>query len=203
MRALSALLAVWALRMLALAAAVAALGGQAEAARDARTHSFEGSCAIVGYAVLEDPMTFVPSQSSFTYRGEGRCAGTLDGTVLPEQGVPVSLLSGGRRAVHSCAVGLDPSITWQLTFDLEPPRRDVSIHGVGDIVDVLRSQSSVFHGQRSGTAIAQNTIQGHAETLQRCSTDGVSAGAVGIQMDTVTPLVSGEPAPVNRRRRAR
>lgn len=78
--------------------------------------------------------------------------GTLEGTVLPDRGVPVRLASEGPRAVHSCEVGLDPGITWLLTFDLERRQSDVSIHGIGDIVDVLRSQNSVFHGQRDGTA---------------------------------------------------
>jgi hypothetical protein len=155
-----------------------------------RTHSFEGSCAIVGYAELKDPMTAVPTQSHFRYRGQGRCMGTLDGTVLPERGVPARMASEGPRAVHSCELGLDPGITWSLIFDLERPRREVTIRGSGDIIDVLRSQSSVFRGQRDGIGVAVNTIQGHAETLDRCFREGVTSGSVGIQLDTVTPLVS-------------
>ena len=177
--------------MLLAAACLLALAVPAQA--DAtRTHSFEGSCAIVGYAELKDRMTPVPTQSWFWYRGEGRCMGTLDGEVLPERGLPVRMTSEGPRAVHSCAVGYDPGSTWRITFDLPRPERDLTIHGYGDIVDVLRSQNSVFHGQRDGTAVAVNTIQGHAETLQQCFSEGVTAGSVGIQVDTLTPLVSDD-----------
>jgi hypothetical protein len=184
----SALIVALSLPVLALPAA--ASGGSGSQT----THSFEGSCAIVGYAELEDPMTLIPTQSYFRYRGRGRCMGTLDGTVLPDAGVPVRLRSEGARPVHSCAVGIDPGMTWRLRFKPKRRQRGVSIHGFGDIIDVLRSQTALFHGQSDGTAVAQNTIQGHAETLQRCFAEGVSAGSVGIQMDTVTPLVSDGPA---------
>jgi hypothetical protein len=152
-------------------------------------HSFEGSCAIVGRAILADSMGLVPRRSSFEFRGDGFCAGTLDGRVLPEEGAAARLVSSGPRPIHSCELGYVPGISFELTFypDLDS---EVSIFGDGDILDVARLQMAVFRGQQGGVGRAVNTLQGHLETIRRCVKGTVRSGTVGLQIDTITPLKS-------------
>lgn len=170
--------------------ALAPAGGSASGAAGS-THSFEGSCAIVGNAVLAHPLGLLPSQRSFfVFRGEGRCQGTLDGEVLPQAGAPARLVSSGPRAIHSCPLGYDPGIRFALT--LYPKRPGPTIFGEGDIIDVVRGQYSVVRGQRGGIGVAVNTLQGHSEVVRRCAAGEIREGTVGLQFDTVTPVVSGE-----------
>jgi hypothetical protein len=152
------------------------------------THSFEGSCAIVGVAELADPLTLVPTtDSSFSFEGIGRCLGTLDGSVLSQRGVRVSYTAQGPRNIHSCELGLDLGVTWALTFELPDP---ITIRGQAQILDVLRLQESLVQGEAGGFGFAENTAQGHGETLSTCLGEGLNDGIVAIQMDTVTPLMS-------------
>jgi hypothetical protein len=173
------------------ATSMALLERPVNAAGSSSIHSFEGSCAIVGRANLADPMGLTPRRSSFEFRGDGFCAGTLDGQELPEEGVPARLVSSGPRPIHTCELGYDPGISFALTFYPELDS-EVSIFGKGDILDVARLQMSVFRGQRSGIGVAVNTIQGHMETIRRCVEGTVRSGAVGLQIDTVTPLKSSD-----------
>jgi hypothetical protein len=161
-------------------------------------HSFEGSCAIVGRAILADSMGLVPRRSSFEFRGEGFCAGTLDGRELPEEGAPARLVSSGPRPLHSCELGYDPGISFQLTF-YPGLDAEASIFGDGDILDVARLQMSVFRGQQGGVGLAVNTLQGHLETIRRCVKGTVRSGTVGLQIDTITPLKSSDPEASARR----
>lgn len=177
----------------ALVAAIGPAGAAAEISSAApRTHSFEGSCAIVGNAVLAHPMGLTPRRSSFEFKGRGHCQGTLDGRVLPERGAPVRLVTTGPRPIHTCELGYDPGITFAMTFYPGRARR-ATIVGEGEIVDVARGQYSVVRGQRSGIAAAVNTLQGHMETVMRCAKGTLREGSVGLQIDTLTPLVSEEP----------
>ena len=157
-----------------------------------RTHSFEGSCAIVGNARLADPMGLVPQQSSFEYEGAGTCQGTLDGQTIPEVGAPVTFVSSGRRVGHTCEGGYDPEISWAMTLYPRDARR-TTIVGTAEVVDALRAQFLLLRGQRSGIATGLNQLQGHMETLMRCAEGTLREGTVGGQLDTVTPLVSDEP----------
>lgn len=165
--------------------------GPTNAEGDATLHSFEGSCAIVGRATLADPMGLVPRPSSFEFRGDGFCAGTLDGRKLPQGGAPARLESSGPRPIHTCQLGYDPGIVFALTFYPELESK-VSIFGEGDILDVARLQLSVFRGRRSGIGVAVNTLQGHMETVRRCIRGTVRSGVVGLQIDTITPLTSSD-----------
>lgn len=180
-------------RVLILFLSASALVGPVTASAQATptTHSFEGSCAIVGNAVLAHPMGLVPRQSSFRFEGEGMCQGTLDGRVLPQAGAPVSMVSFGPR-LHSCELGYDPGTTFELSFYPQRPR-EATIVGTAEIIDLARGQYSIARGQRSGIAVAANTIQGHLETVRRCIEAKVRAGSVGLQLDTLTPLVSEDP----------
>lgn len=174
-----------------LTAAAVPAAGAGIPARSA-TSSFEGSCAIVGNAVLAHPMGLVPRQSSFRFIGEGRCQGTLNGRVLPHVGAPVRLVSSGPRQVHSCGLGVDLGISFDLTFHPDT-KRERTIVGDGHILDVVRGQYSLVRGQWSGFAAAVNTLQGHMETLRRCAAGTLRGGTVGLQVDTLTPLVSEDP----------
>jgi hypothetical protein len=188
------------LTCLSVTAVLATAVAPAEAATSPgspQLHSFEGSCAIVGNAVLAHPMGLTPRRSSFEFKGRGHCQGTLDGRVLPESGAPVRLISAGPRPIHTCELGYDPGITFAMTFYPGRARR-ATIVGDGEIVDVGRGQYSVVRGQRSGIAAAVNTLQGHMETVMRCAKGTLRGGTVGLQIDTLTPLVSEEPRSVRR-----
>jgi hypothetical protein len=164
----------------------------------ARTHSFEGSCAIVGNARFPDPMGLVPKQSSFEYEGAGTCQGTLDERTIPEVGAPVRFVSSGPRPVQSCEAGYDPGISWAMTLYPRDARR-ATIVGTAEVVDAVRAQFLLLRGQRSGIATGLNQLQGHMETLTRCAEGTLRGGTVGGQLDTVTPLVSDDrPTPQKR-----
>lgn len=170
----------------------------------AAQHSFEGSCAGVGVATF-DPMGVVPDptfSASFSYRGRGRCMGTLDGRPLPQGGAPVRVISRGPKPGHSCEAGLDPGARWALTFY---PRRSTrgaasrarsprprTIVGTMDVIDALRGQVISIYGQTSGVAVDHGQAQGHSETLAACLHGEVTSGIMTMQLDTVTPLVSDE-----------
>ena len=174
-----------------LAAAFIALAAPVHA-QATRTHSFEGSCAMVGNATLADPMGLEPKQSSFEYEGAGTCQGALDEQTLPQSGAPIRFVSSGPRLTHTCELGYDPGITWAMTFYPRDPRQ-TTIVGTAEVVDVLRAQFLLLRGERAGIATGLNQLQGHMETLQRCAEGTISEGTVGGQLDTVTPLVSDEP----------
>ena len=153
-------------------------------------HTFEGSCAIAGRATFSDPIGLKPRWTHIEFDGAGFCAGTLDGTPIPEEGAPIQFTSAG-PGIHSCEFVYDPNFTFELTFYPELDSH-VTIYGTATILDIARPQVSVFRGQGGGYGVALGQVQGHMETLKRCAQGTLRSAAVGLQIDTITPLKSSE-----------
>jgi len=90
-------------KTLVLMGAILAVCAYPAEAPAASTHSFEGSCAVIGVAKVTHPITLVPSQNYVVYRARGTCNGTLDGRRLPDTGAPVAYYAAGPKVTTARA----------------------------------------------------------------------------------------------------
>ena len=175
-------------KMLVLTAAIIALAVQPAEAGAATEHSFAGSCAIVGVAEVDHPVTMLPSPNHVVFRGRGTCSGTLDGKRLPTGGAPVALKSSGDK-LTGCTGTLVPELTYAIRFVRQPGRP--AIRGTAELTFVGRTMAAVVHGATGGIASATGTIQGGAELLEDCAAGRLQSIGISMDMLTITPLVSG------------
>jgi hypothetical protein len=158
--------------------------GADSAAAQARTHSFEGSCSIVGVAEVVRPVTVVPSANYVVFRGHGLCSGTLDGERLPGGGAPVALTSYGDK-LTGCTTTVVPRLTVEIWF-----AHGKTIRGTAQVTFQGPSMSVVMRGDRSGVATATGTIQGGSELLEDCVAGRLTRVGIAMDMVTISQLVS-------------
>lgn len=173
--------------ILVVAGAVVTLGLQPAPATAAPTHSFEGSCSVLGVATLTQPVSLVPAPNHVVYRATGRCYGTLDGRRLPATGAPVAYRAEGDK-ITGCT-----STVTQLGAELRfyPRRRRATkiIRLTGELAIVGRNGAGLFHGATSGTAEATVTVQGGRETLEACVAGGMTQTVMSGELLTLGPIV--------------
>jgi hypothetical protein len=174
-------------KMLGLTGAIFAFAVQPVAAAPAATHTFEGSCAVIGVATVERPVTLVPSPNRVVYRATGTCNGTLDGRRLPATGAPVAYVASGDK-ITSCTSTL-VRLTAALRFYPRRGRAARVIRLAGEIVIAGRNGGGPFRGAQSGTATATVTVQGGPEALEACAAGAVTHTVMSGELLTFGPIV--------------
>jgi hypothetical protein len=173
------------------AAGLAVLGLMPAAATgapgDSTTREFEGSCAFVGVAQVDHPVTVLPSPNHVVFRARGTCSGTLDGKRLQAGGAPVALTSSGDK-LTGCTGTLVPELTYAITFVREAGRP--AIRGVAEVTFSGRTMAAAVHGSGGGTGLATGTIQGGPELLEDCFAGRLQSIGISMDMLTITPLVT-------------
>jgi hypothetical protein len=157
------------------------------APRESTTHEFEGSCAFVGVAEVDHPITVLPSPNHVVFRGRGTCSGRLDGRRLQPGGAPVALTSSGPK-LTGCTGTLVPELTYAIRFLREPGRP--AIRGVAEVTFIGRTMAAVVHGSRGGAGSATGTIQGGPELLEDCLAGRLQSLGISMDLLTITPLVT-------------
>ena len=166
-----------------LAGAMVALAVQPAEAAVPRTHSFEGSCAVVGVAKLTQPLTVLPSPNHVVFRAQGTCSGSLDGRRLPAGGAPVTLDASGDK-LTGCTGTLVPRLAYAIHFS-----RTTAVRGTAEVTFAGRSSGAVVHGAASGLGSATGTVQGGRELLEDCAAGRLSRLGISLDLLTITPLV--------------
>lgn len=151
------------------------------------THSFEGSCAFVGVAEVDHPVTVLPSPNHVVFDGRGTCSGKLDGKRLQAGGEPVALSSSGDK-LTGCTGTVVPELTYAIRFVREPGRP--AIRGVAEVTFIGTRMAAAVHGSSGGTGSATGTIQGGSELLDDCLAGRLQSIGISMDMLTITPLVT-------------
>ena len=161
----------------------AAAGVAPGAASAAETHTFEGTCGIVGVATLDHPVTVLPSPNHVVFRGDGSCSGTLDGAALPAGGAPVRVLSSGSK-LTGCTNTVVPRLDVAITFYPERKERAPVLQGTARVTFTGPQLAALFQGATDGTGAATGTVQGGKELLDRCLAGRLSV--IGLSQDLRT-----------------
>jgi hypothetical protein len=163
-------------------------GGATSAAPTPSEHAFEGSCATVGVAVVDQPVAMVPGPNSVTFTSTGRCTGLLDGVALPQGGVPARYALEGDKVV-GCAGGVVHPLAATLTLR---PRGagPVSFDGSGAIAFAGPLQGGLLEGDHGGSAVGEATILAGREAFDLCLAGELRSNAIGVVFTTATALVS-------------